>query len=1204
MLPSPTDHPTEEELRALSLGLVSEAELAELSTHLTDCRTCCRRIDEMVTDDPLLARLQRRAAHRGEGLVTPAQRRSAVLALRHGRQDQTPASLAATEITLESSPLPRQIGDYEVLSEIARGGMGVVYRASDPALGRVIAVKMLQDCYGPDSAAAHRFANEARITAQLQHPGIPPVHEVGALPDGRPFLAMKLIQGRTLEELLKERSSAAASLRPLADSQRHVTNLPPQDLPRFVAIFEAVCQAVAYAHAHGVIHRDLKPANVMVGSFGEVQVMDWGLAKQLRIADCGWPRIEEADSTLLDSLSSTESRVAKATAMGARVAGAESSKPRLGDAEPGLRRLSPGHLAEVQTLSETEDLRTHAGSVLGTPAYMPPEQALGALDEVDCRSDAFGLGAILVAILTGRPPFARPTAEATRVMAARGEVGECFARLDGGGADAGLVALCKRCLDPRRQDRPADAGEVARAVAELRAAADERARRAESEMAAAAARALERRKRRRLWLAAATALAVAVISGLSAVLVVQDRARRDLEAKNQQLENEQAKVENRFEMARKAIAAFHTTVEKDKALESEQFRPLRANLLQSAAGFYRELEGLLANETDTKSRKALADGYYQLGGLTERIGEQKSALGVYRQSLAIRRELAELPEAGPDARLNVAIAVRAVGRMLMATGDNAGALQAYEEARDLAAGVEAESPTDFVRQTLAHSHVSVGILLRQTGKPDKARAEYEKAQVIYKSLVAANPAVAEFQLDLGNDHNMIGLLWSEAGKPGEALVEYEKARVIWERLAHAHPTEANYQRALGLSHVNIGFTLNQRDKLVEALAEFEEARKIQQRLADANPAVTLFQSELGITQFNIGELLNRTGKPSEGLAAYERSREIHQRLAGANPAVTQFQHMLARNHHAIGYILSETGKPVEALAEYRKARDIQQRLADASPNVTFFQVSLAWSHFDMGNLLRNNGKPDEALSAHRKALAIRQKLADANPNVAKFPRDLGCSHYSVGQMLNEMGKPVEALSAHRKALAIRQKLAGANPTVADFQRDLAQSQTSIGRLHAQQGRFADAFTALDAALAILRPLTGHTSHVGLSLAYRGWAQARAGKPKEAADDLRRAVELWDKDPAPPIEMRFERARALALLTGLSAHPHSGVKAAEAKAFADRAVAALAEAVRPGSPEAAELKGPDFAVLRERDDFQKLVAALAPHAAGGPSPRQE
>src|SRR4051812_45824775 len=152
---------------------------------------------------------------------------------------------------------------YVLGGEIARGGMGVVYRATDVTLGREVAVKVLLEQYGPESGVARRFADEARITGQLQHPAIPPVHDLGILPDGRPFLAMKLIKGQTLEELLKDRTD------------------PSADRGRFVAAFEAVCQAVAYAHAHDVVHRDLKPANVMVGSFGEVQVMDWGLAKVL-----------------------------------------------------------------------------------------------------------------------------------------------------------------------------------------------------------------------------------------------------------------------------------------------------------------------------------------------------------------------------------------------------------------------------------------------------------------------------------------------------------------------------------------------------------------------------------------------------------------------------------------------------------------------------------------------------------------------------------------------------------------------------------------------------------------------------------------------------------------------------------------------------------------------------------------------------------
>src|SRR5262249_21174810 len=152
---------------------------------------------------------------------------------------------------------------YLLGEEIARGGMGVVHRATDTVLGREVAVKVLQEKYAADFGAARRFADEARITGQLQHPNIPAVHDLGVLPDGRPFLAMKLIKGDTLDELLTRRTN------------------PAEGRGRLVAAFQQVCQAVAYAHAHDVIHRDLKPANVMVGAFGEVQVMDWGLAKVL-----------------------------------------------------------------------------------------------------------------------------------------------------------------------------------------------------------------------------------------------------------------------------------------------------------------------------------------------------------------------------------------------------------------------------------------------------------------------------------------------------------------------------------------------------------------------------------------------------------------------------------------------------------------------------------------------------------------------------------------------------------------------------------------------------------------------------------------------------------------------------------------------------------------------------------------------------------
>ncbi len=399
-----------------------------------------------------------------------------------------------SENTFSEAP-PVAAKRYELGAEIARGGMGVIYRAKDTAFAREVAVKVLLDKFAPSSGTARRFHDEARITGQLQHPNIPAVHDLGTLPDGRPFLAMKLIKGETLDDLLKAREN------------------PGADRGRFVAAFEQVCQALAYAHAHQVIHRDLKPANVMIGNFGEVQVMDWGLAKVLGLRD--------ADATDPDE---TVSGTA------------------------------------IHSMRESDSSFTQAGSVLGTPAYMPPEQAIGAINKVDARSDVFGLGAILAVILTGKPPFAASSVETTRLQAAQGNVEECFARLDASGAEPELVSLCKRCLSKKPGDRPADAGEVANAVAELRAAADERARQAELDRVKAEGdkvaaelrvegerqKAEEQRKRRRVQLAlAGFVVLVAVGGGIVANRVQSQREEDRLAAETQRADDRIAAEQKR-----------------------------------------------------------------------------------------------------------------------------------------------------------------------------------------------------------------------------------------------------------------------------------------------------------------------------------------------------------------------------------------------------------------------------------------------------------------------------------------------------------------------------------------------------------------------------------------------------------------------------------------------------------------------------------
>src|SRR5262249_30056162 len=183
-----------------------------------------------------------------------------------------------------------------------------------------------------------------------------------------------------------------------------------------------------------------------------------------------------------------------------------------------------------------------------------------------------------------------------------------------------------------------------------------------------------------------------------------------------------------------------------------------------------------------------------------------------------------------------------------------------------------------------------------------------------------------------------------------------------------------------------------------------------------------------------------------------------------------------------------------------------------------------------------------------------------------------------------------------KALDIGKKLADANPTVPGYQRDVASAHNDLGGQLIRQKRFAEAFTAIDAGLAIRKKLaeadpktTEYRIHLGYSHAYRGWARVRAGQPAKAAADLRRAVELWAKDPAQESTTRFERSRALALLAGLGGKAKSGVTAAQAAAFADQALAALRDAINAGWNWPGELKEPDFDPLRGRADFQKLVA---------------
>lgn len=236
---------------------------------------------------------------------------------------------------------------YVLLDKLGAGGMGGVFRVEDTALGRQVALKVI-GIADPNGEVGARLLREAKIIAQLEHPGIVPVHDVGTLADGRVFYAMKLVQGRRLDQRREELGGVPERLR----------------------VFQKVCEAVSFAHAHHVLHRDLKPQNIMVGPFGEVLVMDWGLAKWL---DAEVPA---------EAAASTTDR----------------------------QQLWPSDKNPVQA-------DTAHGVILGTPGFMAPEQARGEIEAVGPRADVYSLGAVLRFLVDDRADQKALAAIARKAMA-------------------------------------------------------------------------------------------------------------------------------------------------------------------------------------------------------------------------------------------------------------------------------------------------------------------------------------------------------------------------------------------------------------------------------------------------------------------------------------------------------------------------------------------------------------------------------------------------------------------------------------------------------------------------------------------------------------------------------------------------------------------------------------------------------------------
>ncbi|HXD89335.1 MAG TPA: protein kinase [Urbifossiella sp.] len=652
---------------------------------------------------------------------------------------------------------------YELECEVGRGGMGIIYRARDTNLNRDVAIKLLHSRYAPTGFAARRFLDEARITGQLQHPGIPPVHQLGTASDGRPFIAMKLIKGETLDELL-----AAGCL----------------SRGEQIAVFEQVCQAVAYAHSRGVIHRDLKPQNVMVGAFAEVQVMDWGLAK-FRAA-------------------------------------------------PGPDAGEPSTASNFHDPREEEDecLRTQAGSFLGTPAYMPPEQAIGAIDQIDERSDVFGLGAVLCALLTGSPPFVAPNSESTRQLAAQGKLDAAFARLDACAAEPELIALCKQCLASDKDARPADAGAVAKAVASFRADAEQRARQAELDRAAAEVKVAEQRRRRKWQLALAASLFVILTGGGAFAWWENDRtARRQRDEQDRRGRNAEA-LTAMFNGCEDALSngdtvrAGEALIEIDRRLTEGADDDIRqrAERCRADLALLREL-----NRIDSWQ-------------WAERINEPADDIQVEAR---LRKILAEYGISPGSAPAPARLAESLVRNRLLTSLDLWLTLNPSSELRELLRRADPDPYRDAMRDAV--KSYDADRIIRLADRPEAlAQPHYfaavlgqlpwlsdERRRIVLETALRTRPG----------DLTLLNVIDS-AFQPSPEAPSAEEPRLKWERLRWAQSAVAAHPRNADFRH-RLGTVLHLLGDDSKAIAEYREALGLDPKYAEAHASIAEILKENG-----------------------------------------------------------------------------------------------------------------------------------------------------------------------------------------------------------------------------------------------------------------------------------------------------------------------------------------------------------------------
>jgi serine/threonine-protein kinase len=934
-------------------------------------------------------------------------------------------------LVVPTADVPEARDRYALARLHATGGLGRVWLARDASVGRDVALKELRPERVGDPVLWTRFLTEARITGQLEHPGIVPVYEVARRPeDGQPFYTMRFVRGRTLGQAIST-----------YHQRRRRGDAEPLELRDLLNAFAGVCNAVAYAHARGVIHRDLKPQNVVLGDYGEVIVLDWGLAKVLG---------SEAPS-------------------GDPAAATVAPPPAL---EPGA--------APDQTLQ---------GQVLGTPAYMAPEQAEGRLELIDRRTDVYGLGAILYELLTDQPPFSKGTADV--VLQNVIHQPPIPPRRLVADVPPPLEAVCLRALNKKPADRYQSVKELATEVQHW--LADEPVSAWPEPWTVRAGR---RARRHKTLVATAAALLLATVVALSVGIVLLRSEQARTEAARQEASEHFRRSRN---VVDRMLVGFADAPEGLR--DAPGMSALRAQILEEAFAYY---QGFLEKDSaDPDVRQEAGRAFMLVARARRKDGKDAEAEQAFQRAKTLFAGLAgEFPD-NRSYRLDLARCLTFLASHLQSLRRLDAAREQYRQAVAVCTRLTGEVADDpAARFQLAATRLSLGVALREAGDADAAEAEYRQALALAQELAARPGATPEQRAAVGHLRNNLGNLCGDHTRWADALVELEAAIAVWQPLIDEFPTDPEYRSNLSAAKGNLINCLRELGRKDDALKAADASLELRQQLAADFPTIPGYQAALATAHYNRGVAFRDSGRPALAEEPMRLAVAGYDKLVRALPGRPEYRDKQIMFLGALADVHNRLERTREAEDERRRVLELAQALARDYPSVRAYLARLADSHNSLGTFFTDHNRNAEGEEQYNEAQTVWRALIKETPSEPVYHSDLGMClgnisvHYRRRDDLVGSRRVLdEALASHDRALALE-------PGHALYRKNALLDNWRLADIALLQGDHAAAVAAGEKALDLsAKPVEDFYNHAVCC------SQAIARAEKDAALSRARRAEV-------------------------------------------------------------------------------------------------